>query len=139
MLIQYAVSNYKSIKDEVVINFAKVDDKPDDSWTISIEKPQYELYNIVGLIGPNASGKSNIIDSFYFAIRFIKKTISRKEKSKIAVEPFRLENNEQDQLTSFEYIYPPRYKVRIWFFNKFPSSRRRIFIGILYSKTNNGF
>lgn len=105
MLIQYAVSNYKSIKDEVVINFAKIDDKPDDSFTISIEKPQYELYNIVGLIGPNASGKSNIIDSFYFAIRFIKKTISRKEKSKIAVEPFRLENNEQDQLTSFEYIY----------------------------------
>ena len=37
MLVQYAVSNYKSIKDEVIINFAKVDDKPDDRWCISVE------------------------------------------------------------------------------------------------------
>ena len=105
MLIQYAVSNYKSIKDEVIINFTKVDDKPDDNWTISLEKPEYKLYNIIGLIGPNASGKSNILDSFYFAIRFIKKTISRKEKSKIHVEPFMLEEESLKQPTSFEFIY----------------------------------
>lgn len=105
MLIQYAVSNYKSIKDEVIINFAKVDNKPDDSWTILLEKPNYKLYNIIGLVGPNASGKSNIIDSFYFAIKFIKKTISRKEKSKIKVEPFLLENDGINQPSSFEFIY----------------------------------
>lgn len=105
MLIQYAVSNYKSIKDEVIINFAKVDNYPMDHWTISVEKPRYELYNVIGLLGPNASGKSNIIDSFYFAIKFIKKTISRKEKSKIAVEPFMLDEKTQKQPASFEFIY----------------------------------
>lgn len=105
MLVQYAVSNYKSIKDEVVINFSKVDDKPEDRWTISVEKPGYELYNVIGLVGPNAGGKSNIIDSFYFAIKFIKKTISRKERAKIAVEPFMLDDTTQIQPTSFEFIY----------------------------------
>lgn len=105
MLIQFAVRNYKSIKDEVVINFAKVDDHTGNPWTITVENPKYELYNVIGLVGPNASGKSNIIDSFYFAIKFIKRTITRKEKSKIAVEPFRLEEKTQNQPTSFEFIY----------------------------------
>ena len=101
MLVQYAVSNYKSIKDEVIINFAKVDDKPDDRWCISVEKPGYKLYNTIGLIGPNASGKSNIIDSFYFAIKFIKNTISRKEKSKINAEPFMLDDQTRSQPSGF--------------------------------------
>lgn len=83
MLIQYAVSNYKSIKDEVIINFAKVDNYPMDHWTISVEKPRYELYNVIGLLGPNASGKSNIIDSFYFAIKFIKKRSAEKKNLKL--------------------------------------------------------
>ena len=105
MLIQYAVSNYKSIKEEVVVNFAKVDSQREDNWTISVKKPEYELYNVIGLIGPNASGKSNLIDSFYFAVRFIKKTIERKEKSKIAVEPFMLAETLQNGPSCFEFIY----------------------------------
>lgn len=105
MLIQYAVSNYKSIKDEIIINFAKIDGESDDNWTIPVEEPRCRLYNVIGLMGPNASGKSNIIDSFYFAIRFIKNTISRKEKSKIKVEPFLLDDQTQKQPSSFEFIY----------------------------------
>lgn len=105
MLIQYAVSNYKSIKDEVVVNFAKVDSRSDETWTLSVKKPEYELYNVIGLIGPNASGKSNIIDSFYFAVKFIKKTIERKEKSRIAVEPFMLTETLQTGPSCFEFIY----------------------------------
>ena len=105
MLIQYAVSNYKSIKDEIIINFARIDDERDDNWTIPVEEPRCRLYNVIGLMGPNASGKSNIIDSFYFAIRFIKNTISRKEKSKIKVEPFLLDDQTQKQPSSFEFIY----------------------------------
>ena len=105
MLIQYAVSNYKSIKDEIIINFARIDGESDDNWTIPVEEPRCRLYNVIGLMGPNASGKSNIIDSFYFAIRFIKNTISRKEKSKIKVEPFLLDDQTQKQPSSFEFIY----------------------------------
>jgi len=105
VLIQYAVSNYKSIKDEIIINFARIDGESDDNWTIPVEEPRCRLYNVIGLMGPNASGKSNIIDSFYFAIRFIKNTISRKEKSKIKVEPFLLDDQTQKQPSSFEFIY----------------------------------
>ena len=105
MLVQYAVSNYKSIKDEIIINFARIDGESDDNWTIPVEEPRCRLYNVIGLMGPNASGKSNIIDSFYFAIRFIKNTISRKEKSKIKVEPFLLDDQTQKQPSSFEFIY----------------------------------
>lgn len=88
MLIQYLVENYKSIKDEVVINFS-VDKKYKDSdWAIRSDKVNSSLYNCIGLIGPNASGKSNIVESFRFAFRFILNTIKRKESSKIKVTPF---------------------------------------------------
>ena len=52
MLIQYAVSNYKSIKDEIIINFARIDGESDDNWTIPVEEPRCRLYNVIGLMGP---------------------------------------------------------------------------------------
>ena len=43
MLIQYAVSNYKSIKDEIIINFARIDGESDDNWTIPVEEPEMQI------------------------------------------------------------------------------------------------
>lgn len=57
MLVQYAVKNFKSIKDEIVINY-RVDEKYCDSkWVIENEEIPVYLYKCIGLIGPNASGK----------------------------------------------------------------------------------
>lgn len=45
----------------------------------------------MGLIGPNASGKTNIIRSFLFALRFIYNTIERRENSRIKIDRFRFD------------------------------------------------
>ena len=37
------------------------------------------LYKAVGLVGSNASGKSNILDSFNYAVKFINNSFTRKE------------------------------------------------------------
>lgn len=104
MLIQYLVENYKSIKDEVVINFS-VDKKYKDSdWAIRSDKVNSSLYNCIGLIGPNASGKSNIVESFRFAFRFILNMIKRKESSKIKVTPFAFDHM-SEKPTFFEFIF----------------------------------
>lgn len=105
MLVQYSVENFKSIKDEIVINFSAEEDAKDKEWITSIEEKNCFLYKAIGLIGPNASGKSNIIDSFYFAIRFINNTIRRKENSKINVEPFMLNEKNKKDATKFEFIF----------------------------------
>ena len=92
MLIQYSVENYKSIKDEITINFSVDKKYQNDSWSIKSEN-RPPLYKCMGLIGPNASGKTNIIRSFLFALRFIYNTIERRENSKIKIDRFRFDES----------------------------------------------
>lgn len=105
MLVQYAVENYKSIKDEIVINFRAGKKFNKSDWTTSFEDKSSNFYKCIGLFGPNASGKSNILESFNFALRFIGKTISRKDNAKIAVEPFAFSEGYRNKPSFFEFIF----------------------------------
>lgn len=104
MLIQYSVKNYKSIKDEIIINFTAMEKNVEPEKLINDELGS-SIYRCIGLVGPNASGKSNIISSLFFALRFINSTIERKEKSKINIEMFMLDKNSREEGASFEFIF----------------------------------
>lgn len=105
MLVQYAVENYKSIKEEVVINFRADKKYSDSEWVIKSENSSVSLYKCIGLIGPNASGKSNILESLHFAFRFILNTINRKASSEINRIPFAFGDDMQEKPTVFEFIF----------------------------------
>lgn len=104
MLVQYSVRNYKSIKDEVIINFSAKDKNVEKNLIIN-EKNMSPLYKAIGLVGPNASGKSNILDSLFFSLKFINSTIKRKESAKINVERFMLDKESIKDVASFEFIF----------------------------------
>lgn len=104
MLVQYSIENYKSIKDEIILNF-RVDKKyEEDKWAIR-EEGIPPLYKCLGMIGPNASGKSNIMQSFLFALKFIINTIERKENAKIKIERFQFGEFCMEEPASFEFIF----------------------------------
>ncbi len=107
MLIQYSVENYKSIKEELVINFRADPKYKSSSWVYNNASSGYEsgIYKCIGFVGPNASGKTNIIDSLFFALRFIQGTISRKETAKINIHPFMLDELCKKQPSRFEFIF----------------------------------
>lgn len=105
MLIQYSVENYKSIKEEISINFRADSKAKDTGWIIDNENKKQLMYKAIGLIGPNASGKSNIIDSFMFALNFIIGTISRKEISMINIESFQFDEEFSRKPSFFEFIF----------------------------------
>lgn len=108
MLIQFSVENYKSIRDELIINF-RADKKYEDSkWVVNDTTIGMPIYKCVGLLGPNASGKSNIIDALYFALKFIYRTISRKENEHISVKSFSFSEECREMPTSFEFIFVHR-------------------------------
>lgn len=104
MLVQYSVRNYKSIKDEIIINFTAMNPNTEPEKLVSNELGS-SVYRCVGLVGPNASGKSNIINSLFFALKFINSTIERKEKSKINIETFMLDKESREDGASFEFIF----------------------------------
>lgn len=105
MLIQYSVKNYKSIKDEIVINFSASSKNVEESKLICNDDYGYPLYKCIGLVGPNASGKSNIINSLFFALSYINSTIKRKETTKIGVEMFLLDKESREDAATFEFIF----------------------------------
>lgn len=105
MLVQYAVENYKSIKEEVIINFRADKNYCDSEWVIDCENSSAPLYKCIGLLGPNASGKSNILESLQFAFRFILNTINRKASSGINRIPFAFDDNMQNRPTVFEFVF----------------------------------
>ncbi len=105
MLVQYAVENYKSIREEVVINFRAEGKNTKSNWATTFCDKISPFYKCIGLFGPNASGKSNIIDSFAYAVGFVNMTITRKDSAKIAVEPFAFSDEYKNKPTSFEFIF----------------------------------
>lgn len=105
VLVQYAVKNFKSIKDEVVINFSADEKYCDSEWVIHNEEIPVSLYKCIGLIGPNASGKSNLVESLYYAFKFIINTIRRRDNSKILIKRFAYGDVDNESPTDFEFIF----------------------------------
>lgn len=103
MFVQYSVKNYKSIKDEVIINFSAK--KINDNENALINRDGALLYKAIGLVGPNASGKSNILNSLFFSLKFIVNTIKRTEASSINTVPFLLDEECKKESSTFEYIF----------------------------------
>lgn len=105
MLVQFSVENYKSIKDEIVISFRAEKKYGDSGWVVNDIDKISPVYKCIGLIGPNAAGKSNIIEALSFAFRFVNKTISRKDSEEIDVEVFALSEPCREMPTMFEFVF----------------------------------
>lgn len=105
MLIQFSVENYKSIRDELIINFCSEKKSENSKWAVTSIYKTRPIYKCIGLLGPNASGKSNIIEALYFALKFIDRTISRKDSASISVEGFGFSEEYKNKPTSFEFIF----------------------------------
>ncbi len=123
MLVQYTVENYRSIKDELVINFRADERYSSSEWVIQDESLSVPLYKCIGLIGPNASGKTNVIQSFRFAFRFILNTIKRRDSSKINVEKFAFAEKMDEEPTFFEFVF---YRNKIKYVYGFSISTKEV-------------
>lgn len=123
MLVQYAVENYRSIKDEVVISFRADERYQDSGWATQDGDIYPPLYKCIGLMGPNASGKTNIIESFRFAFRFILNTIKRRDSAPINVEKFAFAEEMDEEPTSFEFVF---YRNAVKYVYGFSVSRREV-------------
>lgn len=66
MLIKFKVENFKSFKEETVLDMTKTNYKEHGNSTINIGGD--ELLSIAAIYGANASGKSNLIDALKYMI-----------------------------------------------------------------------
>ncbi|HTK17991.1 MAG TPA: ATP-binding protein [Mucilaginibacter sp.] len=102
MLVYFKVGNYKSIKDPIVINFnaAAISEHQE---TNVYSKGKNDLLKTVLLYGPNASGKSKIMDAFvFFRWSIINSATDTQSKQPIDTEPFLLNTRTRKEPSFFE-------------------------------------
>ena len=102
MIVYFKVGNYKSIKDPVVINFTATSiGEHYESNVIKTDKD--ELLKTVMLYGPNASGKSKILDALVF-LRWsvLNSATDRHSHERINTEAFALNTTGKEQPSFFE-------------------------------------
>ncbi|APX71968.1 ATP-binding protein [Companilactobacillus allii] len=87
MLLEFSVSNFRSIKDKVTLSMV-ASDLTELSET-NILQDSEDVLSVAGIFGPNSSGKSNIIKAISFMIFFVLNSFgSNSFESNIPIESF---------------------------------------------------
>jgi AAA15 family ATPase/GTPase len=102
MLIYFKVGNYKSVKDPITLNFnaAAISEHTESNV---IDEEGSPLLKSILLYGPNASGKSNILDAFVLFRWLINNSATDKQGNEaIDVQPFELSTSTENKPSFFE-------------------------------------
>ncbi len=103
MLIQFTVSNYLSIKEQITLNMTAMSTVKEFAETNLIKTERFTLLKSAAIYGANASGKSKLLDAMTFFRGFIRNSSKDTQVSdKIPVESFRLNPKYLKRPSSFE-------------------------------------
>src|SRR5882757_1699906 len=104
MLLEFKVSNYRSIGEEQVLSLIPAPKQRDFPENI-IREDKYESLNAIGIYGNNASGKSNLLLSMSLLDRLVHLSARTSSTTPLPYEPFLLREGWQTKPTRFEIIF----------------------------------
>lgn len=109
MILEFCVSNYLSIKDELKISFvatALKDVLTESNDMITVPDTGLFVLRSAVIYGANASGKSNVLKAIAFYRRFITDSFKNSQAGEtIDVENFRLNTTSMDEPTTMEATF----------------------------------
>ena len=104
MLLQFSVTNHRSIKDTAIISMKAAADKTMKEILISPDGKK-ELVPVMAIYGANAAGKSNVIHALLLMREMVCGSFAKPLKgAELPYEPFAFVDGETDQ-TALEIIY----------------------------------
>ena len=111
MLIQFRFNNFKSFKDDTILDMSatKITEHADRVVQLGSER----ILPSAAIFGANASGKSNVIEAFRFMTTYVMDSFAyggeseeRRSKSKrLQLTPFLFDNNSKEAESSFEVYF----------------------------------
>ena len=117
MLIQFSVENFLSIKDNVVLSLLASKDNEHPEHLI-VDGNKKHLKSAV-IYGANASGKSNVLNAFWFMVNYVLTSHNQQLHKTIERSPFKFDRETPSRPSSFEVIC-------VWLFCNRQSCYRRI-------------
>ena len=103
MLIQFSVENYLSIKDKVVLSLLSSRDNEHPEHLIADGNKNYLKSAVI--YGANASGKSNVLNAFWFMVNYVLTSHNQQLHKTIARSPFKFDPETPARPSSFEGIF----------------------------------
>lgn len=103
MLIQFSVENYLSIKDKVVLSMLASKDTEHSDFLIRDGNKDYLKSAVI--YGANASGKSNVLNAFWFMVNYVLTSHNQQLHKRIDRIPFKFDPVTPSQPSTFEVIF----------------------------------
>ncbi|TKJ34125.1 MAG: RloA protein [Planctomycetes bacterium B3_Pla] len=101
MLVEFKVANYRSFREEQTLSL--VASKDTELGDNCVQQGKLRLLKAVGIYGPNASGKSNLIKALSTMRDIIEKP--GKPGERLPVTPFKLHDKYSSEPSSFEVTF----------------------------------
>ena len=109
MLLQFSFKNFKSFRDDTVLDMtsARVSELPEHLSLIGEEK----ILPAAAIYGPNASGKSNVVEAFRFMCTYVLDSFAyggantKGSIQKPRRTPFLFDKNSRNEVSSFEVYF----------------------------------
>ena len=122
MLLRFEVRNYRSFRDEVILDMETVGLADHKDCLLSFRNDDY--LPVISINGKNGGGKSNIVRAMWLSTQFIKNAQrTQYESAEIPVCPFELNDYSKDEPTSFEYEYEDD---GVWYCYGFSATKKEI-------------
>ena len=108
MLIEFRVKNFYSIQDEQILSLVSSSQKQHPNNTFQAENQNIQLLKSVAIYGPNAAGKSNVVNALRIMKKIVLKSAKMQRGEQLPLKPFLLgkkEKNEKDKPCEFEVSF----------------------------------
>jgi len=106
MLIQFSVSNFASIKDEVVFSMVASNKDENSNNLIGVDNKDERVVRTTAIYGANASGKTNFMKAISSGILMVRRSNTTQVGEKlIEMIPFKFDNETKNKPCKFEFIF----------------------------------
>lgn len=134
MLLNFKVKNFRSIKDEIILDLQATSDKTMESQAV-FELGKVSLLKTAAIYGPNASGKSNILKAFVAFRAMVLESFLRSNLTvELPNEYFKLSSDTENKPSSFEMTFLLNKEI---FMYGFEFDKKKIFKEWLRQKKGN--
>ncbi|WP_216092584.1 AAA family ATPase [Candidatus Marithrix sp. Canyon 246] len=102
MLVEFSVSNYRSIGDEQILSLV-----PSEQQQLNniLENGKYKVLNAIGIYGNNASGKSNLLSAIELLNKLLYLSARSNSTTKLPYQPFLLREGYELKPTKLEITF----------------------------------
>ncbi len=131
MLVEFRLRNFRCFRDEQVLSMvASKDDSLPENLITDVPNLGHNLLRSAAIYGPNASGKTTILDALNVVQTMVRTSARGKPEDALPVEPFLLDPATRDAPSWFELTFiheGVRYQYG------FEADRRRVHVEYLYA------